>query len=52
VAKLSGVERTVISDHLDVGGLIAATVMTNGEVTIEDAIIPHMGGILQVFEKL
>ncbi len=26
--------------------------MTNGEITITNAIIPHMYGILQVFEKL
>lgn len=52
VKKLSGTERTVISDHLDVGGLIAAAVMTDGEITIENAIIEHMHGILQVFNKL
>lgn len=52
VSQLRGVEWTVISDHLDVAGIIAATVMTEGEVTITDAIIPHMHGMLQVFEKL
>jgi len=42
----------VISDHLDVGGLIAATVMTGGEVTIENAIVEHMGITLMAMEKL
>lgn len=32
--------------------MIAAAAMTNGEITITNAIIPHMHGILQVFEKL
>ena len=52
VANLKGTTRTVISDHLDVAGMIGAAVMTNGEITITNAIIPHMHGILQVYEKL
>lgn len=52
VDYLKGVEFTITSDHLDVGGLIAATVMTGGEVTIEKAVTEHMGLILQTFQKL
>ncbi|MFW5720052.1 MAG: UDP-N-acetylglucosamine 1-carboxyvinyltransferase [Candidatus Dojkabacteria bacterium] len=52
VEHLSGTEYTVLSDHLDVGGFIASSVMTGGEVTIEKAVIRHMGLILQVYEKL
>jgi UDP-N-acetylglucosamine 1-carboxyvinyltransferase len=52
VEYLRGAEWTVSSDHLDVGGFIAGTVMTGGEITIEHAVTEHMGIILQVFEKL
>jgi len=52
VEKLNGVEWTVQPDHLEVGGFIAAAVMTNSELTIENAGVEHMGIILQVFEKL
>ncbi len=52
VKSLHGTTWKVISDHLDVWWLIAAAAMTNGEITITNAIIPHMHGILQVFEKL
>jgi UDP-N-acetylglucosamine 1-carboxyvinyltransferase len=52
VSSLKGTTWTVISDHLDVAGMIGAAVMTNGAITITNAIIPHMRGILQVYEKL
>lgn len=52
VSSLSGVERTVVSDHLDVWWLIAATVLTGGEIMIQRAATQHMGGILQVFAKM
>jgi UDP-N-acetylglucosamine 1-carboxyvinyltransferase len=52
VPSLKGTTWTVISDHLDVAGMIGAAVMTHGEITITNAIIPHMRGILQVYEKL
>lgn len=52
VEKLSGTDWTVIGEHLDVGGYIASTVLTNGEVLIENAVTEHMGMIIQVFEKL
>lgn len=52
VDKLGGTEWTVISDHLDVAGLITATVMTGGEITINHAIVNHMDMILQAMKKL
>lgn len=52
VSSLSGVERTVVSDHLDVWWLIAATIMTEWEITIHRAATKHMGIILQVFGKM
>jgi len=52
VEKLHGVEWTVISDHLDVAAYISAAVLTNGEITIENAIPEHMSMIIQMFEKL
>lgn len=52
VEKLRGTEWTVDSDHLDVGGFIAAAVMTEGELTIQRAVTKHMSMILQVFEKI
>lgn len=52
VDQLAGVEWTCASDHLDVGGFIAAAVMTGGELTITNAVYQHMSMILQVFTKL
>jgi UDP-N-acetylglucosamine 1-carboxyvinyltransferase len=52
VEKLHGVEWSVIPDHLDIGGYIAAALLTNGEITIKNAIPEHMQLILQYFEKL
>lgn len=52
VDKLTGTEWTVASDHLDVGGFIAAAVMTGGEITINNAVTKHMNMILQVYSKM
>jgi UDP-N-acetylglucosamine 1-carboxyvinyltransferase len=52
VEKLNGVEWTVISDHLDVGAYISAALLTNGEITIKNAIPEHMQLIIQFFQKL
>lgn len=52
VDRLKGTEWTVIPDHLDIGGYIAAAALTNGEITIKDAIPEHMQYIIQAFEKL
>lgn len=52
VDSLHGTEWTVIADHLDIGGYIAAALMTKGEITIKNAIPEHMGMMIQFFEKL
>jgi len=52
VEALKGTEWTVISDHLDVGAYIAAAALTNGEITIKNAIPEHMRMIIQVFGKM
>lgn len=52
VDKLHGTEWTVIPDHLDIGGYIAAALLTDGDITVENAIPEHMGMIIQAFEKL
>lgn len=44
-------EWSIISDHMDIGGLIIAAAITGGEIEITDAIPEHMIGILQYFEK-
>ncbi len=52
VESLSWTTHTVISDHLDVAWLITATVMTWGEITIQNAVIEHMDLTLQAMSKL
>lgn len=52
VDKLKGTEWTVIPDHLDIGAYIASAALTNGEITIKDAIPEHMQYIIQAFEKV
>lgn len=52
VERLHGTEWTVISDHLDVAGLIAAAAITGGEITIQHAVVSHMGLMLETYAKL
>jgi UDP-N-acetylglucosamine 1-carboxyvinyltransferase len=52
VSSLHGCEWTVISDHLDVAGFIAAAAMTGGEITIKNAITSHMDLMLETYKKL
>jgi UDP-N-acetylglucosamine 1-carboxyvinyltransferase len=52
VDRLSGCEWTVISDHLDVAGFIAAAAMTGGEILIKNAVTLHMDLMLETFAKL
>ena len=52
VAHLQGTERTVITDHLDVAGFIAAAAMTGGEILITHAVTQHMDLMLETFSKL
>lgn len=51
VSSLTGGEWTVISDHIDIGGLIVGAVITGGELLIQDAIPEHMTQILNYFSK-
>jgi UDP-N-acetylglucosamine 1-carboxyvinyltransferase len=52
VETLHGVEWTVISDHLDIGAYISAALMTEGEITIQNAIPEHMNMMIQMYEKM
>lgn len=52
VESLSGGEWTVISDHIDIGGLIVAAAVTNGELLIKNAIPEHMTQVINNFKKL
>lgn len=52
VEKLTGGEWTVISDHIDIGGLIVGAAITNGELLIKNAIPEHMIQILNNFKKV
>lgn len=52
VEKLSGGEWEVISDHIDIGGLIITAAITGGELTIEHAIPQHMAQILNYMAKV
>lgn len=52
VEKLTGGEWSIISDHIDIGGLIVAAAITGGEVRIQNAIPAHMTQILKYYSKL
>ncbi len=52
VKELWWTEWTVRSDHLDVAGFIAAAVMTDGELTINNAVVEQMWLIIKTYEKL
>ena len=52
VERLSGVEHTLLNDHMEVGSLIATVAMTHGEVTIKDAVPQHLRMTRLVFKRL
>jgi UDP-N-acetylglucosamine 1-carboxyvinyltransferase len=52
VERLKGVDHTVLSDHMEVGSLIAAIAMTRGEATIKKAVPQHLRMTRVVFKKL
>lgn len=52
VQSLRGGEWTVINDHIDIGGLIVAAAITNGELLIKNAIPEHMIQVLNYYSKL
>lgn len=51
VDSLSGGEWSVIPDHIDIGGLIVASLVTKGELRIKNAITEHMTQIMNNFAK-
>lgn len=51
VTKLKGGEWTVISDHIDIGGMIVAAAVTGGEILIKNAIPHHMTQVINNFAK-
>lgn len=52
VKTLKGGEWKVMSDFLDIGGLVVAAAITGGELRITDAIPEHMISILNYFKKV
>jgi UDP-N-acetylglucosamine 1-carboxyvinyltransferase len=52
VERLKGTDHTVLSDHMEVGSLIAAIAMTRGEATIKKAVPQHLRMTRVVFGKL
>ncbi len=52
VKDLQGGKWTIIPDHIDIGGLIVAAAITNGNLRIKNAIPEHMEMILKYYEKI
>ena len=52
VDKLKGVEHTILSDHMEVGSLIALIAMTRGTATIRKAVPQHLRMTRLVFKRL
>ena len=52
VDRLTGTDHTLLSDHMEVGSLIATVAMTHGEVTISDAVPQHLRMTRLVFKRL
>ncbi|HET7699322.1 MAG TPA: UDP-N-acetylglucosamine 1-carboxyvinyltransferase [Candidatus Limnocylindria bacterium] len=52
VDRLRGTDHTVISDHMEVGSLIATVAMTHGEATIKRAVPEHLRMTRLVFKRL
>jgi UDP-N-acetylglucosamine 1-carboxyvinyltransferase len=52
VERLKGVEHTILSDHMEVGSLIALIAMTRGSATIRKAVPQHLRMTRLVFKRL
>ena len=52
VERLRGTDHTILSDHMEVGSLIATVAMTHGEVTIKNAVPQHLRMTRLVFKRL
>ncbi len=52
VDRLKGVDHTILSDHMEVGSLIALIAMTRGSASIRDAVPQHLRMTRLVFKRL
>ena len=52
VSLLKGTEHTLLPDFIEVGSFIGMAAMTQGEITIKNAGIPHLGRTVDVFRRL
>jgi UDP-N-acetylglucosamine 1-carboxyvinyltransferase len=52
VERLRGTDHTILSDHMEIGSLMATTAMTHGEVTIKNAVPQHLRMTRFVFGRL
>ena len=52
VERLKGIEHTILSDHMEVGSLIALIAMTRGSATIRNAVPQHLRMTQLVFKRL
>jgi UDP-N-acetylglucosamine 1-carboxyvinyltransferase len=52
VEKLRGCEHRMLADMIEVGSFIGLAAMTQSELTIKNANVPHLGIIPETFERL
>ena len=52
VERLKGIDHTILSDHMEVGSLIALIAMTKGSATIKTAVPQHLRMTRLVFKRL
>ena len=52
VERLKGIDHTILSDHMEVGSLIALIAMTKGSATIKAAVPQHLRMTRLVFKRL
>ncbi|MBM3410667.1 MAG: UDP-N-acetylglucosamine 1-carboxyvinyltransferase [Bacteroidetes bacterium] len=52
VSNLQGTEHRLLPDFIEVGSFIGMAAMTQGEMTIKNAGIPHLGRTVDVFRRL
>ncbi|MBU6332658.1 MAG: UDP-N-acetylglucosamine 1-carboxyvinyltransferase [Bacteroidetes bacterium] len=52
VSNLKGTEHRLLPDFIEVGSFIGMAAMTQGEMTIKNAGIPHLGRTVDVFRRL
>ncbi|MBW7951654.1 MAG: UDP-N-acetylglucosamine 1-carboxyvinyltransferase [Chitinophagaceae bacterium] len=52
VKNLNGTEHTILPDMIETGSFIGLAAMTQSEITIKNAGVPHLGVIPEKFEQL